>query len=165
MKIRFEQPQDWIAITDTTIAAFAGQEHSDQTEHAIIDRLRGAGALTLSLVAVDQGKVIGHVAFSPVEIEPEHEGWFGLGPVSVLRDRQRTGVGTSLIEQGLSELRSRAAAGCVVLGDPAYYRRFGFENDDALRYADAPAEFFMRLAFYDSVPAGTVRYHRAFYGH
>jgi putative acetyltransferase len=165
MMIRFEQPQDQMAITRITIAAFAGQAHSGQTEHVIIDRLRDAGALTLSLVAVDRGEIIGHVAFSPVEIEAEHKGWFGLGPVSVRPERQREGIGTSLIQRGLRELRTRGAAGCVVLGDPAYYRRFGFENDDALRYEGAPGEFFMRKELRGGVPAGTVRYHPAFDGH
>lgn len=164
MLIREELPQEHAAIADVTAKAFANMEHSDQTEPAIIARLRETGALSLSLVGIDRGDVVGHAAFSSVTIDEADQGWFGLGPVSVRPDRQRQGIGGLLIRRGLSELRARGAGGCVVLGDPAYYQRFGFENDEALRYVDAPSQFFMRLSFVDKVPAGRVRYHPAFGG-
>ena len=82
------------------------------------------------------------VNFSPVLIDGEECGWFGLGPVAVEPERQRERIGTALIEHGLAHLRARGARGCVVLGDPAYYRRFGFEPDRTLAYPAAPAEYF-----------------------
>lgn len=164
MLIRPEQPHDIAAIRQLTADAFAGVEHSDQSEPAIIDALRDAGALTLSLVAVEDRSIIGHVAFSPVTIDGEDLGWFGLGPVSVEPDSQGRGIGAALIRQGLDTLRQEGAAGCLLLGDPNYYRRFGFENDPKLRYPAAPPEYFMRREFNDAAPSGEVQYHAAFGG-
>jgi putative acetyltransferase len=162
MQIRAERRSEAGAIASLTTEAFAGVIHSNQTEAGIVTRLRTADALALSLVALEHGTIIGHVAFSPVEVGGEATGWFGLGPVSVRPDRQRQGVGTALISQGLAELKASGAGGCVVLGEPSFYRRFGFATDPAMRYEEAPAEFFMGLAFRDEVPAGRVRYHPAF---
>lgn len=162
MMIRQEQEQDCDAVKQVTADAFALMEHSNQTEPAIIAALRDAGALTISLVATDGDEVIGHVAFSPVTIDGEDHGWFGLGPVSVRPDLQGRGIGGALIRQGLNELRAQGAAGCVLLGNPGYYRRFGFENDPDLRYPSAPPEYFMRLTFGGSDPTGQVEYHAAF---
>ena len=69
---------------------------------------------------------------------------------------------TALIRAGLAEIADQGAAGCVVLGDPGYYQRFGFRNDGELRYADAPPQYFQSLAFYDAGAKGDVRYHRSF---
>jgi len=165
MVIRQEQESDRSAIADVTARAFAGMEHSDQTEPEIIERLRASDALSLSLVAIEGGTLIGHVAFSSVTIDGAHDGWFGLGPVSVEPDHQQKGIGSALIRKGLDQLRSSGAAGCVVVGDPAYYRRFGFEHDDDLRYEGAPPEYFMRLNFTaDQPPTGRVDYAPAFTG-
>jgi putative acetyltransferase len=162
MIIRQEQGQDHDTVKRVTADAFASMEHSKQTEPAIIAALRDAGALTISLVATDGDVVIGHVAFSPVTIDGEDHRWFGLGPVSVRPDLQGRGIGGALIRQGLNELRAQGAAGCLLLGNPGYYRRFGFENDPDLRYPGAPPEYFMRLTFGGSDPAGQVEYHAAF---
>ncbi|MFC3213029.1 GNAT family N-acetyltransferase [Novosphingobium panipatense] len=162
MMIRQEQEQDRDAIKQVTADAFALVEHSNQTEPAIIAALRDAGALTISLVAAEGDEIIGHVAFSPVTIDGENRKWFGLGPVSVRPDLQGRGIGGALIRQGLEELRAQGAAGCVLLGNPGYYRRFGFENDPGLRYPDAPPEYFMRLTFEGSDPTGEIAYHAAF---
>jgi putative acetyltransferase len=162
MIIRQEQEQDHGAVKQVTADAFALVEHSDQTEPAIVAALRDAGTLTVSLVAVEGNEIIGHIAFSPVKIDGEDHRWFGLGPVSVRPDRQGRGIGGALIREGLGKLRAQRAAGCVLLGDPAYYGRFGFVNDPALRYPHAPPEYFMRLTFGGVVPAGTVEYHSAF---
>jgi putative acetyltransferase len=164
MPIRPEQPADAAAIRALTTEAFAAAPHSSGTEAAIIDGLRAAGALTLSLVAVEDSEIVGHVAFSPVTIDGAERGWFGLGPVSVRPDRQRGGVGSELIRDGLQRLREIGAGGCVLLGDPGYYGRFGFAADPALVLEGVPPEYFMRLAFGAGVPAGTVRYHAAFDG-
>lgn len=165
MLIRAEQRRDHEAIVRITAQAFAAVEHSDQTEPAIIAALRAAGALTLSLVAVEGEDIIGHIAFSPVRVDGEDRGWFGLGPVSVRPDRQGEGVGGALIRQGLDGLRQGGAAGCVVLGDPDYYRRFAFGQDAALRYEGAPPDYFLRLAFGSAVPSGRVEYHCGFCAH
>ncbi|MCV0382830.1 MAG: N-acetyltransferase [Erythrobacter sp.] len=165
MNIRPEQKTDRSAISDVTAKAFAGVEHSDQSEPQIIERLRNADALSLSLVALDGTDLIGHVAFSPVKIDGADKGWFGLGPVSVVPERQGGGIGSALIREGLKRLRSEGAAGCVVLGDSGYYPRFGFERSDDLRYEDAPAEYFMSLTFNGHArPSGKVDYHPAFTG-
>ena len=162
MEIRPEHPGDIDAVRNLTTEAFKATAHSSGTEAAIIDTLRAADALTISLVAADGGEVVGHVAFSPVTINGENTGWYGLGPVSVSPDRQRKGIGQALIREGLAGLRRRGAAGCVVLGDPAYYGRFGFESDPELRYGDVPPEYFQRLAFTGAAPKGEVAFHAGF---
>lgn len=165
MLIRQEQQSDHAAIAHITAAAFADMEHSDQSEPLIIEKLRAADALTISLVAIEDDKLIGHVAFSPITIDNAFVNWFGLGPVSVEPSHQGKGIGSALIRQGLDQLRSRGAAGCVVLGDPTYYLRFGFERDDRLRYEDAPPEYFMRISLTTTEkPTGRVEYAPAFTG-
>lgn len=160
--IRPEGAGDERAIHDVVHAAFDGHPHSDGSEPAIVDRLRADGDLTISLVAEDGGEIVGHVAFSPVTISDGSEGWFGLGPVAVAPRRQREGIGAALIEQGLALLRERAASGCVVLGDPAYYERFGFLRDPALVYPGPPPEYFQRLVIGTSGASGVVTYAPAF---
>lgn len=162
MIIRQENDGDADAIHEVTAAAFQGRPYSAGTEAQIVDALRAAGALTISLVAEYHDEIVGHVAFSPVTINGQPGRWYGLGPVSVAPLRQRRGVGTALIETGLGHLRKLGAAGCVLLGDPAYYARFGFVNDPALRYRGADPRFFQRLSFTGKVPTGDVAFHPAF---
>jgi predicted N-acetyltransferase YhbS len=150
-----------LAISDVVREAFAGAAHSSGTECAIIAGLRDAGALTISLVADKGGEVIGHVAVSAVAVQAEGE-WFGLGPVAVRPQQQRQGVGAALIREALDRLRRLGAAGCVVLGDPAYYAMFGFEHDPAVTYADIPPPYFQVLPFGAERLAGRVTYHPAF---
>jgi len=160
--IRSERSGDAAEIRQVVTAAFADAPHSDGTEGAIVDALRADDALTVSLVAVADGRIVGHVAFSAVTIDASDVGWFGLGPVAVLPDRQKQGIGGALVRAGLDRLRNQGAMGCVVLGDPNYYGRFGFAADPQLRYPDAPAPYFMRLAFGPEIPAGRVAYHPGF---
>lgn len=162
MIIRPEMAGDAPAIRAVTAAAFRDAPHSSGTEAAIVDALRDTGALTLSLVAERQGRIAGHVAFSPVTINRQAGRWFGLGPVSVEPAEQRRGIGKALIRDGLERLRDAGAEGCVVLGDPAYYRRFGFVSDPNLRYGDVPPEYFQHLSFTGSEPAGEIAYHPGF---
>lgn len=163
MIIRLEEANDADAIRHITQQAFAGAEHSSGTEGAIIDGLRAAGTLTLSLVAEDNGEIVGHVAFSPVTVNGRDVGWFGLGPVSVKPSLQRSGTGSRLIREGLARLRSDDAKGCVVLGDPGFYQRFGFISDPALTFEGVPPEYFMALPFIGSPPSGHAMYQPAFY--
>lgn len=162
MIIRPEKPEDSLAIRALTDAAFAEVEHSSQTEGAIVDALRAADALALSLVAEQDGSIMGHVAFSPVLINGEEIGWFGLGPVSVSPGLQRRGVGSMLINEGLDSVATHGAQGCVVLGDPEYYSRFGFRSDHALSYGDVPPACFQSLVLTGKAPSGEVTYHAGF---
>lgn len=162
MEIRSERPNDIDGLRVLTAAAFKDVPHSRGTEAAIVDALRASGALTLSLVVLIESRIVGHVAFSPVTINDDECNWFGLGPMSVLPDCQGRGIGQALIRAGLDRLKGMDAGGCVVLGDPAYYRRFGFLNDPKLRYDGAPPEYFQRLAFGPEVPRGEVVYHSSF---
>jgi len=160
--IRDEEPRDVATIAALTRAAFTGHPHSNDTEYLIVAALRRFGALTISLVAEEAGRVVGHVAFSPVTIADGSPHWFGLGPVSVAPEKQRRGIGSALIEHGLARLRELGAAGCVVLGEPEYYTRFGFAHDAQLTYAGVPPEYFLALPLGTTSAAGEVRYHTAF---
>jgi predicted N-acetyltransferase YhbS len=162
LEIRSERRADVVAISHVTTAAFEAAPHSSGTEARIVEGLRTGGALSVSLVAVDQGAIIGHVAFSPVTIAGARRDWHGLGPVSVRPDQQRRGVGQRLVRAGLEQLRVLQAAGCVVLGDPLYYHRFGFESDPALTYRGHRSPYFQRLVLGGPPASGDVAYHAAF---
>lgn len=162
MEIRSERPTDVVAISYLTTTAFETAPHSNGTEARIVEGLRTGGALTVSLVAVDQSEIVGHVAFSPVTIAGAREDWYGLGPVSVRPDNQGLGFGQRLVRAGLAQLRALQAAGCVVLGDPQYYHRFGFENDPALTYGGHQSPYFQRLVLGGPPASGDVTYHPAF---
>ena len=164
MILRPEREGDIDAIRTLTETAFRTAPHADGTEHLIIDRLRAAGALTLSLVAEADGTIVGHVAFSPVSLSDGSRGWYGLGPISVDPARQGEGIGGKLIREGLERLKALGATGCVLLGDPAYYSRFGFAPDAKLTLDGVPPEYFMRVAFSPVYGEGSVSYHPGFYG-
>jgi putative acetyltransferase len=159
---RDETSADIDAIGEVTEAAFRDMDFSQQTEHHIVTALRAAGALTISLVAEREGEVVGHIAFSPVTISDGTLGWYCLGPVSVLPEYQRQGVGAALIREGLSRLRELGAGGCVLIGHPTYYPRFGFEVHDGLTLEGAPPEVFFCLSLDGTWPRGTVTEHPAF---
>lgn len=162
--IRQETEADVAAIAEVTIAAFRSLEISRQTEPFILAALRAAGALTLSLVAERCGRVVGHAAFSPVTISDDSRGWYGLGPVSVLPDCQRQGIGSALIREGLSRLQGRRAQGCCLVGHPEYYRKLGFRNVPGLGVEGVPQEFFFALSFRGdgAMPQGVVAFHEGF---
>ena len=121
-----------------------------------------AGLLTISLVADAGGTVIGHVAVSPVSISNGMSGWFELGPISVLPEHQRRGVGSLLMHEALRILREHGAGDCVVLGEPKYYSRFGFQADPNLALPGVPPEYFQAISLNSSQPHGTVSYDQAF---
>ncbi|HUF09391.1 MAG TPA: N-acetyltransferase [Rhodothermales bacterium] len=160
--IRDETTADAAVITEVTAAAFESLEISGHTEQFIIEALRSAGALTLSLVAELDGRVIGHMAFSPVTISDGAKDWYGLGPVSVLPEYQRRGVGKALILEGLSRLKNLNAKGCCLVGHPEYYRKFGFENVAGLAVDGVPDEVFFALSFDGRLPQGRVMFHEGF---
>lgn len=162
MTIRNEQPQDIEAISRLTEAAFRNEEYSSHTEHFIVNALRRTGQLSISLVAAEHDEILGHVAISPVSISSGVTGWYGLGPISVRPDRQGKGIGSALMRAALQQLRQQGAAGCVVLGDPAYYGRFGFKAHPGLELPDVPPEYFQALSFTGELPVGVVKYATAF---
>ncbi|MCL5742900.1 MAG: N-acetyltransferase, partial [Acidobacteria bacterium] len=142
--------------------AFESLEISNHTEQFIIEALRAAKALAVSLVAEQDGRVIGHIAFSPVTVSDGTRHWYGLGPVSVLPEHQRQGIGKALIREGLSRLKGLNAQGCCLVGHPEYYRQFGFENPPGLVLEGVPPEVFFALAFDGRIPQGNVTFHDAF---
>lgn len=160
--IRSEVSADVRAIAEVTAAAFATLEISSHTEPFIVEALRAAGALAVSLVAEQEGRVVGHIAFSPVQISDGSPGWYGLGPVSVLPESQRRGIGGALIREGLARLTALGARGCCLVGHPEYYRRFGFENTPGLVLERVPPAVFFALSFDGRLPQGSVAFHEGF---
>jgi putative acetyltransferase len=160
--IRSETDADVSAISEVTVAAFETLEISNHTEQFIIEALRAAKALAVSLVAEMDGSVIGHIAFSPVTISDGTRDWYGLGPVSVLPAYQRQGIGKALIQEGLSRLEDMNAQGCCLVEHPDYYRKFGFKNISGLVHEGVPQEVFFALSFDGRYPQGTVTFHEGF---
>jgi len=160
--IRDETKADVNAIAEVTVAAFKTLEISNHTEQFIIEALRAAKALILSLVAEVDGRVVGHIAFSSVTISDGTMHWYGLGPVSVLPEYQRQGIGNALIHEGLSRLKQLSAKGCCLMGHSEYYRKFGFENIPGLVHEGVPQELFFALSFDGHFPQGTVTFHDGF---
>ena len=160
--IRTETNADVRAITEVTEAAFQTMEISDHTEQFIVTALRKAGALTVSLVAELDGRVVGHIAFSPITMSDGTADWYGMGPVSVLPQVQRQGIGKALVQEGLARLKALNARGCCLVGHPEYYRKFGFQNTPELGLDGVPPVVFFALSFDGHVPRGTVSFHNAF---
>lgn len=160
--IRPEQPSDIDAIRGLVRLAFAGHPHSSGTEPLIVDALRADGALELSLVAEVDGAVVGHIAFSPAGVGDSSPGWSLVGPVAVRPDHQARGIGRALIEASLDIMRSRDARGCVLVGDPAFYRRFGFRRCPQVTWPGVPDEYVLCLPFDEEEPVGEITYHPAF---
>lgn len=149
-------------IREINVEAFRDHPVSRQTEHLIVDALRDAGALELSLVAVGEGRTVGHIAFSRAGVGESTSDWFLLGPVAVLPNEQGRGIGSALVETGLAELRARHAGGCVLVGDPGYYARFGFSAFPDLSYEGVPHEYVLGLPFTDETPCGAIVANKAF---
>ncbi|MBK9442919.1 MAG: N-acetyltransferase [Comamonadaceae bacterium] len=160
--LRDETPADVVAITQVTLEAFKSLEISQHNEQLVVAALRQAGKLTVSLVAQVKAEVIGHIAFSPVTLSDGTPDWYGLGPVSVLPQYQRQGIGSVLIREGLARLKALNGAGCCLVGHPQYYTRFGFANTADLVLEGVPAEVFFALPFNRASPRGQVHFHPAF---
>ncbi|EAQ28737.1 acetyltransferase, GNAT family protein [Erythrobacter sp. NAP1] len=162
--IRPEAPGDEEIIFAITEAAFADMKHSDGDEQHLVDRLRKAGDLTLSLVAEDGTRIVGHIAISPVKISDGAKGWYGLGPVSVWPEVQRAGIGGALVKRAIADMRAAGAMGIVLLGSPEYYSRFGFQYVPQITFPGPPAEYFQTLLLDGEMPSGEVTYAPGFYG-
>jgi putative acetyltransferase len=163
VKIRPERGEDSRGIAAVHVSAFANHPLSQQTEHLIVDELRAATALAISLVAEMTGRIVGHIAFSLVTIEGKDVHWYALGPVGVLPELQGQGIGSSLVRQGLKALQAHGAAGCVLLGEPEFYSRFGFRQCRELTMEGVPAEAVLCLPMVSDEPHGHVEHHPAFW--
>jgi len=162
IEIRHEQQQDIQTIEALIQAAFLNEQHSSHTEQFIVNQLRKDGQLTISLVALEYGTIVGHVAVSPVRISSGETDWYGLGPISVWPEQQGQGIGSQLMNAALEQLKQLGAKGCVLLGDPEYYHRFGFKSYPDLILPDVPPMYFQAISFVNDIPKGSVSYHEAF---
>jgi putative acetyltransferase len=125
LTLRHEHPDDILGIRNLVSEAFGRPGEAD-----LIDALREAGALSLSAVALLGGRLAGHVAFSPISIGGAHRA-LALAPAAVAPQHQRQGIGTALIRWSLAECQKQQGHIVVVLGEPGYYRRFGFTSASA----------------------------------
>jgi predicted N-acetyltransferase YhbS len=162
VNIRPERSGDEAAIRHVTAAAFIDHPHSEGTEPAIVDALRADGDLALSLVAEMDGEIVGHVAFSRAILSGGEGGWYALGPISVVPERQGQGIGRALVEAGMAHWRAAGAQGVVLLGDPVLYGRFGFVRGTPLHIEGPLAEYFQVLPFAADIPASSVTFAPAF---
>lgn len=164
MEIRFEQPGDIDGIRKANLDAF-----ESNSEASLVDALRKADVELISLVAIEDSKIIGHILFSPVTSDSEIR-ISGLAPMAVRSEWQRKGIGSKLVKKGLAACRKAGYQAVVVLGYPEYYPRFGFES--AKKYGinseyDVPPEVFMVKELEEGVlkenrEIGTVKYHSIF---
>lgn len=129
--IRPEHPGDATAIHDLVASCF-----DTPAEATLIEQLRSAGRLIISLVEEQGGQLVGHVGFSPVTIDNRVTDGLGLAPLAVAATHRRRGIGAALVRAGLAACRNRDAGFVVVLGDPAYYGRFGFATASQRRLQD-----------------------------
>jgi putative acetyltransferase len=164
--IRSEQPKDTTAVHAINEAAFG-----EPTEADIVDTLRNACPDAVSLVAVEDGRILGHIFFTPVVISSEHETTRGMGlaPMAVLPKRQRQGIGSMLVKAGIDAMRKQNCPFVIVLGHPEYYPRFGFvpasHHGLSCQWDGVPDEAFMVLILDEPAMAGvsgTARYRDEF---
>ncbi len=160
--IREELADDYAVIASITERAFAPMPFSDGDEHELIGKLRDAGVLAISLVAEYEGTVAGHIAYTPAFAADGSANWYALGPVAVEPGLQKRRIGARLIERGLAMLRERDAAGCVLVGDPAYYSRFGFKLYPEFCPEGEPEEYFQILPLRQTAPRSVVGFHPLF---
>jgi putative acetyltransferase len=161
--IRQEQAPDFPAVRKVHEAAFPTPVEAD-----LVEKLRAGGKASVALVAVDGERVVGHIVFSPVSFDPPVDVVaFGLAPMAVLPGHEKHGVGRRLVQNGLAECHAQGACLVVVLGDPPYYQRFGFER--ASRHGlrnefgvEEPFMVFMLEAGQHPQPGTMVKYSKEF---
>jgi len=161
--IREESKADRAAIRQVTEIAFRNKPYTDGDEQDVIDRLRSSHALALSLVAVENDEILGQITFSPAIVEDDSKSWFALGPVSVTPSRQGEGIGSSLIKQGLAGIDSLGALGCILTGNPEYYKKFGFKLAPKNSPINESELYFQLKLLGGELPEGRFAFHRAFY--
>ena len=160
--IRPERLEDYDAIYDVTKRAFAPMPYADGDEQELIGRFRDAGVLALSLVAEKDGKVVGQITFTPAFAADGSTGWFALGPVSAEPGLKHQGIGSQLIQAGIAWLKEQNAAGCILIGNPAYYSRFGFLPFPDLTPPGMPSEYYQILPLGIAEPGTVVGFHPLF---
>ncbi len=160
--IRRERPDDHAAIGDVINSAFLGKPYAGGDEAELVEKLRRDNALSVSLVAELEGSVIGQVVISPARASDGTQGWFGLGPIAVLPAHQKIGIGSQLVRAGLQAIAELGAIGCILVGDPGYYRRFGFVNSPDNALAGEPAKLFMIKLLGQHQPTGPISFHPGF---
>lgn len=167
MIIRPEISADHAAIHDITKRAFAPMPFAAGNEQDLIDRFRAAGVLALSLVAEAEERgerhVVGQATFTPARAADGSAGWYALGPIAIEPARQGQGIGRALIEAGIAWLWERKAAGCVLVGNPDYYRRFGFQPFPQYCPDGEPAEYYQILPLGGAEPTAIVAFHPLFH--
>ena len=174
--IRQEEPADIAAVRAINEVAFAPhtreEKKASQSEEAgIVDAIRSACPDVVSLVAVDAGRIVGHVFFSPVFVSTAGgpiQG-MGLGPMAVVPDRQRQGIGSLLVQAGIAAMRERGCPFVIVLGHPEYYPRFGFvpasQHGLSCQWNGVPDQVFLVLVLDEqtiSSLSGVARYRDEF---
>lgn len=159
--IRDAEAGEEAAIARLITAAFLGAPHAGGNEAAIVADLRAADGLVLSLVAEREGEILGHIAASAAQVGGR-AGWYCIAPVAVAPAVQGQGIGAALIGAALAYLRALDAKGAVLVGDPAYYRRFGFAARAGLTAGAIPVEYVQALNFGEEVAAGEIGFQPAF---
>ena len=160
MIIREETSGDIPEIGRVVTEAMLLLPQATGTEATIVEKLRAARALTLSLVAEEHGKVIGYLAASAARIG-DQDRWGLIGPLVVVPSRHRQGIGSALMKEALRRLR-KTERGAALVGNPTYYGRFGFHSFTGLRIAGIPQEFVLALPFSGDEPQGELFHHPAF---
>lgn len=164
MVVRPEQSADAPAVRRVHLAAFDTSVEAD-----LVDALRINARPLVSLVAEQNGEIVGHILFSPVSLSG-HPGLslMGLAPMAVRPTQQRSGIGSALVRAGLQRCQQLGVGAIVVLGHPNYYPRFGFQQSAHFGIKseyDAPAEAFMVLELqhgYLGARSGVIKFHPAF---
>lgn len=162
--VRPERPEDRQAIFDVTQRAFAPMPYAGGDEQLLPDRFRDANALALSLVAEKDGRVMGQITLTPATPADRSTGWYAIGPVSVEPAIQHQGVGSLLIRAAIAWMREQGGTGCVLVGNPEYYSRFGFHRFPSLTPTGEPAEFYQMLSLDGREPDVVVHFHPLYYG-
>lgn len=164
MLIRAEDNFDRDAVRAVNVAAFEGTSEAD-----LVDALRQQVERLVSLVAVEDGVVIGHIMFSPVSLSGNSDlKLMGLGPMAVVPAHQRQGVGTALVRAGLDQCKRSDVSAVVVVGHPEYYPHFGFLPASRFGISsefDVPDDVFMALELHPKAlqcSSGQVKYHPLF---
>jgi putative acetyltransferase len=164
VEIGEERAGDAAAISSVHLAAFP-----TSIEAKLVEQLRSDGDIAASITAVDDGEIVGHVLFSRMSVEADAQqlhGW-GLAPVAVAPDRQRGGIGSALVEAGIHSAQSAGVQIIFVLGEPAYYGRFGFDAKSAAAFASPYAGPYFQARVLADLPqplAGRADYAPAFAG-
>ena len=166
MQITTESPTDIERISHIHYAAFKGhpmhKPGAEPVEHRIVERLRAANALSLSLLAMVEQQAVGHLALSPATIGACASGWYLLGPIGVAPEHQGKGIGSALMREAIPRMRNMGASGIVLVGNPEFYKRFSFINLQEIYYKGVPDQFVLALHFRDAAPRGEIIAHAAF---